>query len=73
MVFKLSPAIKKEPRKIVLMYSSLELIGYFQYYTTDKTFMMEEIQIKREHHGKGVFREFYSWLMQKLSWSLCCR
>jgi len=27
---------------------------------------MEEIQIKKEYHGSGIFGKFYSWLVREL-------
>lgn len=63
-----SPALDKDPRKIVLMYDGESLMGYFQYYVNEgaSLFMMEEIQIKAEYHGAGVFRAFYAWLLPRL-------
>ena len=60
------PAMQKPQRQIVLMYCEDRICGYFQYYVNLGTFMMEEIQIEREHHGKGVFSAFYSWLVRQL-------
>ena len=40
-----APALSKQQRQIVLMYSDDEIVGYFQYYVNDSVFMMEEIQI----------------------------
>ena len=63
-----SPALKKDARKIVLMYSEEMLAGYFQYYINAETnsLMMEEIQIKKEYHGKGLFKALYKWLIKEL-------
>ena len=58
--------MQKESRQIVLMFAEDELAGYFQYDIRCKTLMMEEIQIKKEYQGTGLFRLFYSWLMKKL-------
>lgn len=62
------PAIKKEQRQIVLMYSDSTLAGYFQYYINADTnsLMMEEIQIKNEFQGTGLFSEFYRWMIKQL-------
>lgn len=57
------PAMQRTPRQMVLMYDNDILAGYFQYYVSDGTLMMEEIQILPEYHGCGMFREFYSWLL----------
>ena len=60
------PAIQKEPRQMVLMLDSDEIIGYFQYYTRETLLMMEEIQIKKNYHGCGIFGQFYIWLVRAL-------
>lgn len=61
-----APAMQKENRQIILMYSGDALAGYFQYYTNSDSLMMEEIQIKEEYQGTGLFNTFYSWLVVKL-------
>ena len=58
------------PREIIVMYDDTNLIGYFQYYINGALFMMDEIQIKREYQGAGVFSAFYSWLIQRLPMAL---
>ena len=65
---QVSPALEKDPRKVVLMYDQDHLIGYFQYYvnTVESLFMMEEIQIRRKYHGTGVFQAFYAWFLPLL-------
>lgn len=63
---ELLPAMKKEMRQIVLMYDREELVGYFQYYTTQDTLMMEEMQIVREHQGTGLFGIFFARLLSQL-------
>lgn len=60
------PAMMNTPREIVLMYDESTIIGYFQYYVNGGVFMMDEIQIKQEYQGAGVFSSFYSWLVQRL-------
>lgn len=60
------PSIKKETRQIVLMFADNKLIGYFQYSVFSASFMMEDIQIKKDYHGTGLFRLFYSWLIKRL-------
>lgn len=57
-----APAIKKPQRQIILIFSDMEIVGYFQYYVNETTFMMEEIQLKREFWGNGVFRSLYAFL-----------
>lgn len=63
------PAMQKEQRQIVLMYVESKLVGYFQYYVNGDTdsLMMEDIQIKKEFQGTGLFSEFYRWLIEVLS------
>ena len=63
---EVSPAIQKAPRQIVLMLDGDEVIGYFQYYTRETLLMMEEIQIKKNYHGSGIFGQFYIWLVRAL-------
>ena len=48
------------------MYDDGALAGYFQYYVNAGVFMMEEIQISLEHRGSGLFRKFYTWLIDEL-------
>jgi RimJ/RimL family protein N-acetyltransferase len=62
------PAMQKEQRQIVLMYVDNKLSGYFQYYINKEhaSLMMEEIQIKKEFHGTGLFSEFYRWFVKFL-------
>ena len=60
------PAMQKEPRQMVLMYEADEVVGFFQYYVFRGAFMMEEIQIKPEHQGTGLFRALYLWLFDRL-------
>lgn len=66
----IAPAIQKENRHIVLIHSTEKLAGYFQYYTTESTLTMEEIQFKKEYHGSGAFRQLYSWLVLQLPQNL---
>lgn len=63
-----SDGLRQDARKIVLMYHAQndELIGFFQYYTNEDTFMMEEIQILPSHHGKGIFRALYGYVLARI-------
>lgn len=61
-----APALKKEQRQIILMYVDEELAGFFQYYVNNELFMMEEVQIKAEYQGTGLFRKFFTWLVKEL-------
>lgn len=58
------PALRKEARHVVLILDDDELIGYFQYYVNAGVFMMEEIQLRRDHQGKGVFEALYAFLYE---------
>ncbi len=62
------PAMQKEQRQIVFMFVDDTIVGYFQYYINldNDSLMMEEIQIKKELQGKGLFSEFYKWLIKQL-------
>lgn len=60
------PALQEERRQMVLMLCGDELAGYFQYDICNDVFMMEEIQIKPEYQGTGLFRELYCWLGDKI-------
>lgn len=62
-----SNGLKRNERQIILIKETDKFIGYFQYYTNADTFMMEEIQIKPEYHGKNIFRELYGFLISKIS------
>ena len=64
--------LKKDQRKIILIYFHNELIGFFQYYTNNDLFMMEEIQIKPQYQGKeNIFRELYGYVISNLSNQIC--
>ena len=54
------PAMEKENRKIILIFSGAHLIGYLQYYTNETTFMIEEAQIKPAFQGRGVLRSAFA-------------
>ena len=57
-----SPALDRTERRIVLIKDDGRLVGYFQYYVNEATFMMEEIQFERELWGSGLFAELYAFL-----------
>lgn len=58
--------LKRDERQIVLIKDSDSIIGFFQYYTNDDTFMMEEIQFKTEYQGKNIFRKLYGFLIPNI-------
>lgn len=62
------PALEKEARQLVLMHRDGRLVGFFMYYlrTDTNTLMMEEIQLRRDCQGTGLFRGLYQWLVREL-------
>lgn len=60
------PALEDDNRHIVLMNIDNSIVGYFQYNINANSFLMEEIQIKKEFQGIGLFSNLYTWLVQKL-------
>ena len=62
-----SDGLRQDARKIVLMYHADELIGFFQYYTNEDTFMMEEIQILPSYQGQGIFQRLYGYVLPQIS------
>lgn len=65
-----SEGLERTERKIVLIKRYNELIGFFQYFTNEDTFRMEEIQLKPEYHGKGIFRKLYGFILPKIDDSI---
>ena len=61
-----SDGLRRAERQIILIKDDDNLIGFFQYYTNEDTFMMEEIQFKPEYQGKGVFRALYGFLISHI-------
>ncbi len=55
--------LKRDERQIILIKDNGNIIGFFQYYINENTFMMEEIQFKSEYQGKGVFRALFSFVI----------
>lgn len=60
------PAMEKENRHVVLLYADGAPAGYFQYYVTTDTLMMEEFQLKRPYQGSGIFAALFAWLLPGL-------
>ena len=62
------PAMQEKGRQIALLFVENKLNGYFQYYvnTDKKSLMLEEIQIKKEKQGIGLFSKFCNWLVEQL-------
>ena len=65
-----SEGLERAERKIVLIKRCDELIGFFQYFTNEDTFRMEEIQLKPEYHGKGIFRKLYGFILPRIDDSI---
>ena len=61
-----SDGINRNERQIILLKYRGDLIGFFQYYTNNETFMMEEIQFKPEYQGKGILRKLYGFVLENI-------
>lgn len=61
------PAMEKPNRQVVLIYADGLTVGYFQYYTTAESLMMEEFQLKPMYQGSGAFGALFAWLLPHLS------
>ena len=55
--------LTRDARKIVLIRDAESTVGFFQYYINSRTFMMEEVQLLADYHGKGMLRGLYRFLM----------
>lgn len=58
----ISYGLQRNERQMVLIKDKDIIIGFFQYYINSDTLMMEEIQLKAEHQGKGLVRKLYSFM-----------
>ena len=60
--------LKKASRQVILIYFNNRLIGFFQYYTNDTLFMMEEVQILPAYQGKeyNIFRKLFGFIFTAL-------
>lgn len=63
----ISDALAKDPRKFVIIKDDETLAGFFMYYVNNGKFMMEEIQLKSEYQGQGIFRRLYKYLIGNIS------
>lgn len=61
-----SDGLRRAERQIILIKDNDNIIGFFQYYTNEDTFIMEEIQFKPEYQGKGVFRALYGFIFSHI-------
>ncbi len=66
-LYKISPAIDKSARQIMMCYANEELIGYIQYYINGKLLMIEELQLKKEYHCTLTFYSFCKYFIGTLS------
>lgn len=62
------PALYDNCRKTVLMYDGNIIVGYFRFHLdyNSQSLLMEDIQIKSEYQGSGIFTSFYKWLISDL-------
>ena len=63
---RVSPALEKEPRKIILCLAESALAGYVQYYTNKNLLMIEEIQIAKDFQRTTLFYSLCKHLAQVL-------
>lgn len=61
-----SNGLKRDERQIILIKDVDSIIGFFQYYINNDTFMMEEIQFRHEYQGRGIFRELYGFILKNI-------
>ncbi len=64
---EVSPALEKEPRKVILCYSESELAGFLMYYTRGELLMIEELQLKKKFQRTRMFYLLCKHLMSILS------
>ena len=55
--------LKRDERQIVLIKNADSIIGFFQYFTNENTFMMEEIQFRPDYQGKGIGTELMNQMI----------
>ena len=56
---KIESALEHKERQIILIKEQGRIIGFFQYYINETTFMMEEIQFDKKYWGTGIFEKLY--------------
>ncbi|MBQ2847266.1 MAG: hypothetical protein IJC37_01130 [Clostridia bacterium] len=61
-----SDGLTRDKRQIVLIKDEEDIIGFFQYYASESTFMMEEIQFKPEYQSTNVFRNLFGFLIENI-------
>lgn len=61
-----SNGLQRDERQIILIKDKDVIVGFFQYYTNEEKFMMEEIQFKPEYQGKGILRKLYGFVLGRI-------
>lgn len=61
-----SDGLKRDERQIILINDNDNIVGFFQYYINENTFMMEEIQFKSAYQSKGIFRALYGFIISRI-------
>ena len=57
-----APALRKEPRRVVLMFDGAELAGFLQYYVNSGVFMVEEIQIRKDCRASSLIAALWKFM-----------
>lgn len=60
------PEMEKDTQKTIIMRAGDVFAGFFRYSIRGDSLLMEEIQIKKEFHGSGIFAAFYTWFVKQL-------
>lgn len=66
------PALKEEYRETILFLHNGEIVGFFRYSLNSdvQLLLLEDIQIKPEFQGKGLFSSCLKWLVNQLPKSI---
>ena len=67
-VSHITSALHETNRETILLYIDFKFVGYFRYSLNSSTqsFLMEDIQIKSEFQGTGIFSSCLKWLVNQL-------
>lgn len=60
-------ALKREPRRMLLLYAGNTLAGFCMYYINDGKLMVEEVQIRKEYRHTTVAAELFQFLKHILT------
>lgn len=73
-VSHITSALYETYRETILLYADSEFVGYFRYSLNSgmQTLLMEDIQIKSEFQGAGLFSSCLRWLVDQLSENILC-